>query len=472
MKSSGLVGMVVALALLVPAAPAAAKVGTLKQLPGKAGCVAQQDATKSVKKGCTVARFGGHQMWDAVASPDGRNLYVVSVGGAVSVLRIDKHGHLHQRRGKAGCFSRTGSFGCTVAPPLNSSQTIAISRDGRSVYVGSTAPGTGFGGVVVFGRNPKTGALHRTGCVGENGTRGCVAANALLARVSKIAVSPNGQRVYVGSNTSDPGGAQHGAIAVFVRAASGALTPSGCLNGDASLGCTQARGLLPECCGIAVSPNSGNVYASSSQIDVVPGTFQTQSGHFALASFASGPSGLTQLPGTSGCLNQDGSGGCAAAAFAHPDLVNLAVAVLLSPNGRSLYLAHVSNPTDFESGNCDGPDNFIAAFPRNATDGTVGALQQDLKTCGSQPVMSPDGRSVYASTGTFGNVLSLLSRNATTGTLLRAGCIGIQVKGCHGAKHVTAPSAVAVTPNGRYTYVISDESGLAETIGVFRRRGR
>ena len=460
------------LGVLVFASSASAHVGQLTQLQGKAGCVAQQNAPKGVKKGCTVARFGGHQMWDAVASPDGRNLYVASIGGAVSVLRIDKHGRLHQHPGRAGCFSRNGSVGCTVTPPLNASQTIAISRDGRNLYVGSTAPGTGFGGVVVFARNRKTGALHRVGCMGENGAHGCVAANALLQQVREIAVSRDGRRVYVGSNSADPGGARHGALTVFARAANGSLTESACLNGDGSLGCTQVRGLLPDCCGIAVSPNSRNIYASSSQTELSPGTLASQSASFALASFANGPAGLTQLTGTAGCLNQDGHDGCRAVAFRHPDPVNLAGRVLISPDGRSIYLAHVSQPTDFEAGSCDGPDNFIAGFTRNAVDGTLGLLGQDVRTCGSKPVMSPDGSNLYATTGNFGRELSLFLRFAHSGAITPMRCVASGVKGCRHARHLTAPSAMAITPNGRYAYVISDDPVSGETIGVFRRSAR
>jgi 6-phosphogluconolactonase (cycloisomerase 2 family) len=469
MKLPGQVGIVLALSVLALAPPAGAKVGALKQLRGKAGCLAQQDARKPVRKDCTVARFGGIQMWRETVSPDGRNLYVASIGGAVSVLRIDKRGHLHQAPGKAGCLSRTGRSGCTVVPQLNLSRAIALSPDGRTVYVGSTAFRTGFGGVVVFGRNRRTGALHKIQCIGENGAAGCIAVPALFGQVSSIAVSRDGQRVYVGWNSADPGAAKFGAIATFSRAPGGRLTQRGCVNGDGSLGCTQARALLPDCCGLVVSPNSRFVYATSSHRIVQPGTFEGESASFAIASFSNGPSGLSQLAGTAGCVNRDGSDGCGTAAFAGTEPVNEAADILMSPNGRDVYVAHSSAAPDFETNACAGTDNFIAAFARDPATGALGTLRQDIRSCGVGPAMSPDGRSLYATAGNFGNAMSLFSRNPRNGVLAPAGCIGFEVTGCRTARHVPAPSAIAVTPNGRFAYVVSDDFNQGETIGVFRR---
>ncbi len=469
--------LVIAALLLAAAAPAGARVGALTQLHGKAGCFAQQNAPKKVRHDCKVGRFGGNQMWDAAVSPDGRNLYVASRGGAVSVLRIDKHGRLSQPAGKAGCVSRTRRFGCTRVPQLSGSRTLAVSPDRRNVYVGSTVPGTGFGGVVVIQRNRRTGALHRSGCVGENGAPGCAPARALLAGVEKIVVSRDGRSVYAGSNNANPGAASRGAVAIFARGAGGTLTQlagtAGCLSSDGSEGCAQPRGLLPECCGLALSPNSGNVYVSSSRRVLEPGTLQAGSGSLALASFARDSGGvLAQLAATAGCVNRDGSDGCASAAFGGALPVNEASGVVLSPDGHNVYLSHTSAATDFETNACSGTDNSVAAFPRDSGSGSLGALAQDIRSCGLNPEMSPDGKSLYAATGNFGNVLSLFSRNPATGALAHAGCIGHDARGCRKARHVIAPSATAVTPNGRYVYVISDDFNSGETIGVFRRSRR
>jgi DNA-binding beta-propeller fold protein YncE len=465
--------MLSALAVLLLAPAAHARVGSLSQLHGKAGCVAQQTDPKSVKRGCTVARFGGHQMWAAVVSPDGRNLYVASIGGAISVLQI-RHGRLHQPRGRAGCLSRTGAYGCRVVPELTLTETIAVSRDAHTVYVGSADRSGVAGGVVIFARNRKTGALRRIGCVGEKGAGVCTPARALFRQVSQVAVSRNGGSVYVGSNSADPGAAKSGALAVFRRAHGGSLTQlagtAGCVNGDGAEGCAQARGLLPDCCQLVVSPSSRNVYAASSRRILQPGSFEGQSASFAIASFAAGPSGaLTQFAGPSGCIDRDGSDGCAAAAFAGAEPVNEAAGIVVSPDGRDVYVTHTSAAPDSETNSCGGSDSSIAGFRRDRASGGLAPLSQEIGSCGASPAMSPDGRSLYTAAGNFGNALSLFSRNARTGRLAPARCIGHDAKGCREARHLPAPVATAITPDGRFVYVVSDDFNEGQTIGVFRR---
>jgi DNA-binding beta-propeller fold protein YncE len=460
-------------AIGVLGAPAAgAKVGTLTQLPGKAGCVTQQDAPKAAKRDCIVARFGGHQMWAAAVSPDGRSLYVGSIGGAVSVLSI-RHGVLHQLPGKAGCVSGSGEFGCRRVGQLHGVRDLAVSPDGRSVYLGAVDRTGVNWGVVIFARDRRTGALRKVGCVGEGGSGGCVPARAILTGVSQLVVSRDARSVYVASNDARPGAPTAGAVAVFDRSRGGALSQpagaAGCTSTDGSGGCGLANGLLPECCGIAVSPDSRSVYVSSSQRSLTPGTFSGESASFALAAFSRGAGGvLTQLAGTSGCANRDGSEGCAAVPFAGSGPLNEAGDVLISPDGRNLYLAHSSTFPEAEAAVCGASDNFIAVLPRDAT-GALGALAEDQPSCGGVPVMSPDGRNVYAVTGDFGQELNGFVRDPRTGRLTAAGCFGPGPGRCRKTRHLTAPSAMAITPDGRYAYVVSDDFGQGETIGVFRR---
>jgi DNA-binding beta-propeller fold protein YncE len=212
------------------------------------------------------------------------------------------------------------------------------------------------------------------------------------------------------------------------------------------------------------------VYAASSRRIVRPGSFEGESASFAVAAFSTQASGtLTQLPGASGCVNRDGSDGCAAAPFAGQEPVNEASGILISPNGRSVYVSHSSAAPDFETNACSGTDNFIAAFPRVPATGALGPLAQDIGSCGLFPSMSPDGRSIYAAAGNFGNALSLFSRNPATGALAHVGCIGYEARGCREVRNVPAPADTVVTPNGRFAYVISDDFNEGETIGVFRR---
>jgi DNA-binding beta-propeller fold protein YncE len=430
---------------LVPSAQA--RVGMLTQLPGKAGCL-----TQARERGCAVGRFGGNQMWALAASPDGRNLYVASLGGAVSVLAIDHRGHLHQLRGKAGCVSRSSRFGCRRVPQLSAGNDIAVSPDGRSVYVGTN------GGIVIFSRSPRTGALRKTGCVGG---KTCAPVRGVLGSVNELLVSPDGRTVYAASSDRNAG-----AVAVFERAPSGKLTQLdltvGCLSADGSDGCAPVRELLPYCCGMALSPDSHNLYVSSS-------LSTKDSETFGLATYSREPTvgALTQLPGDEGCLNQDGSNGCAAVAFRGTAPNNEAEDIVISPNGRDLYLTHESIFEGAEGALCGAEDDFLALFHRGAG-GALGPLVRDIGTCGASGlVMSPDGRTVYTLAGGFGDVVSLYARNRRTGLLSEAGCVGPFDKTCKRTRHFDGPSEMVLTR--RFAYIIADDPGDGVKLAAFRR---
>jgi hypothetical protein len=448
-------------ALMLPAA-ADARLGSLRQLPGKAGCVAQQSSASVVKRSCSVAHFAGREFFAAAASPDRRNLYVLSVTGGLTTFRI-RGGHLEQ----AGrCLSPTGRGRCKRLPQFFHTNAIGISPDSRTVYAGA-ATDAGKGEVLIFRRNPRTGALRKIGCVADGGAAGCGSARGMFRGVTEIVATRDGRSVYVGSNSADPIAAKSGALAVFARSRSGRLTqlagPAGCLNGTGGDGCTQVRALGPTCCGIAASPDSRNLYVSSS-------TGGAQSATFALGIFSrsAATGALTQLPGSTGCVNKDGSAGCAAAAFGGGTFIDEAGAVLVSPNGRDIYLAHSSTFPEAESSSCGGSDDFVAHFGRALAGGALGPLGQDLVTCGSAAVMSPDGRSVYASSGDFGSTVSVLSRDRHTGRLTKAGCVGHESRGCRAVRHANAPDAVVMDGN-RFVYVLSNDPVEGSTIGVFKR---
>ena len=463
----------IALTIVASVTPAFALPGGLTQLHGKAGCVTQQNAPPRLKKDCAMDRFAGNQMWDLAVSPDGRNLYVASIGGAVSVMRIRHGGQLDQLPGKAGCFSRSGSFGCTRVPALSLTTKVVVSPEGRRVYVGSAD--AGHGGVVIFERKPKTGALHLLGCVGENGRHGCASLRTPIAAVSDMAVTPDGQHLYVASGRF--GQAQAGVVVVLRRTGHAGLSQiigrAGCINSDGSSFCTPARGLLKLCCGVAVGPHSDNLYLSSSQVVSASDPQALDSAHFALAAFSLDRRGVpSQLQGPAGCVNQDGSEGCTPVAFRGNEPENTAGDIVLSPNGRNLYLAHSSTYPTAEAAICGASFNYIAMFPRDPVSGALGVLRQDAGACGSDPLLSPDGNTMYAVTGNFGNEVSIFSRDRATGLLAGAGCIDPYARDCGKARHLTAPSALAITPSGRYAYIVSDDAGFGETIGVFRRAVR
>jgi 6-phosphogluconolactonase (cycloisomerase 2 family) len=166
-----------------------------------------------------------------------------------------------------------------------------------------------------------------------------------------------------------------------------------------------------------------------------------------VAAVAAASSALGQLPGAAGCLNRDGSGGCAGArAVANP------LALAASRDGKSLYAT-------------GGIGSLGAAgiFARNPARGTLrqlagraGCLSRvPSRVCRSgrgletpaAVAVSREGR-VVAIGGRNGRSIGLYRRNAS-GALTAAGCFQTQATpGCRETPGLQQVSALAFTPNG------------------------
>src|ERR1700722_13867390 len=187
--------------------------GSVLQLPGPSGCLVDRSQARSR---CTRVRaLGGPAPFlrsHALAiSPDGRNVYVASSRShAIAVFTRNSHtGALSQRSGTAGCVALAGASGCARAVGLAVPNSLVVSPDGRNVYATSVGSNT----VVSFRRNPSTGALTQlaggAGCVANAARTGCVTGRAIDGP-DAITISPNGQNVYVAAFIGS-------SVAVFTR---------------------------------------------------------------------------------------------------------------------------------------------------------------------------------------------------------------------------------------------------------------
>src|SRR4051812_32175236 len=154
------------------AVPAEAKMpassrGTLKQLRGKAGCVGASSARRA---GCATARAlkgpGPFMGSRAIAvSRDGRNVYVASSSSnAIAIFARDRDtGVLRQPKGAGGCIASGGGGSCARAVGLDGANSVAVSADGHNVYATSRDSSA----VTAFARDRKTGALRQLpgGCL-------------------------------------------------------------------------------------------------------------------------------------------------------------------------------------------------------------------------------------------------------------------------------------------------------------------
>jgi 6-phosphogluconolactonase (cycloisomerase 2 family) len=129
----------------------------------------------------------------------------------------------------------------TAAHALKEPRDVAVSPDGQNVYVAASVSS----GVAVFTRDPTTGLMAQSGCVTVTGSQGDCGKTTGLAGATSLAISADGKNLYVASSVSNR-------IAVFDR------------GGDGMLRRTQAlapRG-VKSATGIAVSPDGHNVYAA------------------------------------------------------------------------------------------------------------------------------------------------------------------------------------------------------------------
>jgi DNA-binding beta-propeller fold protein YncE len=187
--------------------------GAITQPAGAAGCVSETGAGP-----CANGRaLDGAN--DVAVSADGRSVYVASYGSE-AVARFNRNtmtGVIGQPAGAAGCVSDTGAGPCADGHALGGAASVAVSSDGKSVYVASGFAGDFLSGdaVVRFNRSTTSGAIAQpagpAGCVSDTGSNApgpCADGHALFDPRS-VAVSLNGKSVYVVS---------HDAVARFKRA--------------------------------------------------------------------------------------------------------------------------------------------------------------------------------------------------------------------------------------------------------------
>ncbi len=233
------------------------RTGALTQLSGSAACLGDG--------GCQAAiGLGGAE--DVVVSPDGRHVYVASRDrDAVAAFKRNRRtGALAQLSGSAACISEGGVGGCAAGVGLKTAHAIAISPDGKNVYVGSRDGRA----VAVFARNSDTGALTQLAgtdaCVSADG--GVCATGIALDPVSNVTVSPDGKHVYVASRSSN-------GVAVFARdETSGALTQlsgsAACISEHGPAECTSAVG-LGQAADVVISPDNKHAYVAVTYSDGV-----------------------------------------------------------------------------------------------------------------------------------------------------------------------------------------------------------
>lgn len=277
---AALAGVLVALIAAGGAGSSPPPRGALSALSGTGACL-------GAGRGCGALR-GPIGLLRFAFSPDGRSLYASGQGGGLAVLARDpRSGRLHQLAGPAGCVRGDGRAGCARLSGFHNPGPIAVSADGRNVYVATLT------GIQAFTRNRVTGALHPLSCLDAHRI-GCGALRAPTTP-SALLLAGGGSLYLSGGQSNAAGDETGGAIAVLARdPATGALSElpgaAGCLDSDGSSGCARAA-CLHFTSVLALAPGATRVYAGSTDsLD------QEASAPGAVATFARGSGeALTEL---------------------------------------------------------------------------------------------------------------------------------------------------------------------------------
>jgi DNA-binding beta-propeller fold protein YncE len=435
--------------------PPVTTLGALVQLSGSRGCLVDRSHPQA---GCkSVRALGGPAPFlgsEAIAlSPDGKNVYVASSrSDAIAVFKRNAStGKLTQGAGVTGCIAAKGAGGCATGIGLEGPNSVAVSPDGRNVYATSLNSNA----IDIFARDPSTGALTQSSsgdCIANIPTSGCATGRALDGP-DVVVVSPDGRNVYVGAFKGS-------AVAVFTRNPStGALAQpsgtSGCISYAPLAECTPGAALAaPE--GMAISPDGDNVYvaALSSALDV----------------FTRNPStgALTQAGGGAGCILETALAGCTTGTQ-----LGGADAVAVSPDDRDVYVTSVLSNSVTSFTRAPMTDQLVQQTGTSACVIYVLAVGCSLGQALSAPeglAISPDGANVYTTAFASG-AIDVLDRGAESGALTqkprRAGCLAMGIpQSCSLGRGLRGASSIAVSPDGKYVYSAAFASNA---VSVFKR---
>ena len=386
-------------------------------------------------------------------SPDGKQVYVASsTSDAIAIFTRNRQtGALLQAKKSEGCIAAKGAEGCATAIGLDEPNSVAISPNGRNVYVTSRLGNS----ITSFVRNSKTGALRQlppplAGCISSAPIPGCAPGIALLAP-DVVVVSPDGNNVYVGSFFGN-------SVTAFSRNPSnGALTQlagsAGCIAEETS-GCATGIG-LKSVEGLAISGDGSSVYAATALSN-------------AVVTLSRNPStgALAQASDGSGCIVDSALTGCALGRE-----LSGANAVAVSPDDNGVYVTSLfsDSVTSFNRTASTG-----ALAQREGTGGCLIYLRSAGCSFGRALIapeglaLSPDGKNIYVAVFKTG-AIAVLNRGKAGAVAQKpnaAGCVARSLPDCSPGRALKGASSIALSPGGRFVYSTAFESNAVD---VFRR---
>jgi hypothetical protein len=354
----------------------------------------------AVVTGCTVQ--GVSPLDDATAtavSPDGKDLYVV--GGAADGGQPDGIAHFtlapDGTPSLSECFNANATTGCAGLPLFNGANpaSVAVSPDGRSVYVGNYNNGS----IAVFKRNTTSGVLNQAGltaaqkCIKSVGDADGCTVVPRLGNPRDVEMTPDDKQLLIASDTCNTAANCFASILAFDRAdpTTSVLTidaaNGSCISGAASIfGQTcMNRNIWFGSTQLAISPNGNRIYANTRPSGA--------SGYSSIQTATRNATTGDLTPAADWCIEYpNASTDCTPTARGLNDVFDVAI----GPNG-DVYTAGYG-------GQRVGVFNAAADGKLTPKPGAFGCLAQGgVDTCGSllggtnveYVLPSPDSRNVY-----------------------------------------------------------------------------
>jgi Lactonase, 7-bladed beta-propeller len=341
-------------------------------------------------------------------TPDGRWLYAASrTSSSLTWFERDPtSGALTQR----GCLKSYATIGerCVTAPLLGGADGVAVSPDGRWVFVSAATSGA----VSAYERDPAGGQVTRVSCVSDTGSDGLCDNAAGLRGVAHLTITPDGHKLLAVAP-------KVGAVDEFDVSDNGTLTEHACFGDPVAAGgqCTEVPSLSGATSAV-LSADGRDLYIGAIN-DAALTSFRRQAdGSFAVTgcSVLQGPQpGDTTDESDYYYEGEDDSGreengtaGCTPVRALDP------AQLALSSDGRALFAAG---------------DDYLDAFRRDATTGRlewVACAEQErtYRSCvdarglpgASAIATSGDGRNLYVasnashSVAVFGAAVAVAGR--------------------------------------------------------------
>lgn len=476
-----------------PLPAGASTAGGFGEIEGPGGCLLEAGSPATSQCGAGEGLF--HPKAIAV-SPDGTNIYIVggiagdNVAQSFGEIAILKRNATTGEIAPDGCLSSDGTDGregatgiCTPTPSLLGADSVTISSDGRTVFVGASSSGS----VVAFAREPSSGALSRLGCYQATPRPGspCTPAD-LFDGSDDLLTNAGDSTLYLASplegaisaftapvpspqtQTSEGGVAPSPTVSSLFTANPGPFTANPCIAVNGLDGVCKVGVAMRGAGALTLSPEGGQLYAvasGSNAIDVFG---------------ALGAEGFQEI----GCLMPSAPPGlCTSSRF-----LQSPTALTFSPNGHFAYVADRSDgegridilardpssgqlsdvgcvdylpvPVKPEPGEEEGEEHEAPETAKEPPDPctSVPGLEGVLKIA-----LNAEGTQLYA----FGSTSAVsFAVNPDTGALTELGCASSNDPRCASAPDLSDVEAAAVSPDGRNVYVVTAGGKAVLAFGI------